>query len=203
MHLKKQDVCDIVFLTRMKRINERTTMNDLQSRTIQVLIYSLLVLWILPLNGWAAAPNAEENPADSPPTLYVAGDSTASNGAENGWGSHLQKFFDPEQLSVINRARGGRSSRTFVTEGLWDGILENLRAGDTVIIQFGHNDAGAINDDRRARGSIPSLGEETQEIDNQMTGRHEVVHTFGWYMRKMINETKFSVPVIKEIISYI
>jgi lysophospholipase L1-like esterase len=139
----------------------------------------------------------------STPTLYIAGDSTASNGAENGWGSHLHKFFDPARLTVDNRARAGRSSRTFITEGLWNGILENLKAGDTAIIQFGHNDAGSINDNRRARGSIPTLGEETLEIDNQVTGRHEVVHTFGWYMRKMIAETqaKGATPIVMSMTS--
>jgi lysophospholipase L1-like esterase len=65
-----------------------------------------------------------------------------------------------------------------------------MKKGDFVLIQFGHNDAGAINDDSRARGSLPGLGEETQEIDNLLTKKHEVVHTFGWYMRKMIAETK-------------
>jgi len=132
------------------------------------------------------------------PTIFVAGDSTASNGAENGWGSHLQKFFDPLRLTVVNRARGGRSSRTFVTEGLWDGIVAELEAGDTVLIQFGHNDGGPVNDDYRARGSIRSLGEETEEIDNRVTGKHETVRTFGWYLRKMIREAreKGAAPVI-------
>ncbi|MCI0552625.1 MAG: hypothetical protein L0287_16870, partial [Anaerolineae bacterium] len=124
------------------------------------------------------------------PALFIAGNSTAKNGDGNGWGSHLQKFFDKEKLLVDNRARAGRSSRTFITEGLWEGIIDDLEEGDYVLIQFGHNDAGAINDNRRARGSIPSLGEETQEIDNLVTGQHEVVHTFGWYMRKIIAQTK-------------
>lgn len=132
------------------------------------------------------------------PTLYIAGDSTSSNGSQNGWGSHLQKFFNPDQLKIVNRARGGRSSRTFVTEGLWDAVRDDLKPGDTVLIQFGHNDAGPINDDRRARGSIRSLGEETEEIDNQVTRQREVVHTFGWYMRKMIAETqaKGATPIV-------
>jgi len=132
------------------------------------------------------------------PSLFIAGDSTASNGAENGWGSHLQKFFDPTRLTVVNRARGGRSSRTFVTEGLWDGIVTDLKAGDIVLIQFGHNDGGPINDKYRARGSIRSLGEETEEIDNLVTGKHEVIHTYGWYLRKMIKETrdKGATPII-------
>jgi rhamnogalacturonan acetylesterase len=95
-----------------------------------------------------------------------------------------------QNLIVDNRARVERSSRTFITQGLWDRLLTDLKQGDYVIIQFGHNDAGVINDDRRARGCIPALGDETKEIDNKVTGKHEVVHTFGWYMRKMINETK-------------
>lgn len=132
------------------------------------------------------------------PALFVAGNSTAKNGIDLGWGSHLQKFFDLNKLRVVNRARAGRSSRTFITEGLWDGIKGKLKEGDYVLIEFGHNDAGAINDDRRARGSIPGLGDETQEIDNLVTGKREVVHTFGWYMRKMLMETreKGAIPII-------
>jgi lysophospholipase L1-like esterase len=93
-------------------------------------------------------------------------------------------------MKVENLARGGRSSRTFVTEGLWDQLIARAKRGDIVLIQFGHNDAGAINDNRRARGSLRGLGDETEEIDNLLTGKHEVVHTYGWYMRKMIAETK-------------
>jgi lysophospholipase L1-like esterase len=132
------------------------------------------------------------------PTLYIAGNSTAKNGAVNGWGSHLQKYFDPARLTVDNRARGGRSSRTFITEGMWGALHDDLKPGDYVLIEFGHNDAGKINDKRRARGSIPSNGDETEEIDNLQTGKHEVVHTFGWYMRKMINETKAkgAIPIV-------
>ncbi|MCA9735214.1 rhamnogalacturonan acetylesterase [candidate division KSB1 bacterium] len=129
-------------------------------------------------------------PASRRPTLFIAGNSTAKNGDENGWGSHLQKYFDKDKLVVENRAKAGRSSRTFITEDRWAGILQNIKPWDYVLIQFGHNDAGKINDPQRARGSLPTLGEETQEIDNEMTCKHEVVHTFGWYMRKMIYETK-------------
>src|SRR5205085_6480305 len=79
---------------------------------------------------------------------------------------------------------------TFTTEGLWDKVLSEMKRGDFVLIQFGHNDAGAINDATRARGSLPGTAEETQEIDNLLTKKHEVVHTYGWYMRKMIADTK-------------
>ena len=99
-------------------------------------------------------------------------------------------YFDTTKVNVANRARGGRSSRTFVTEGLWDQLLAGVKPGDIVLIQFGHNDAGAVNDASRARGSLRGTGEETEEIDNLMTKKHEVVHTFGWYINKMIADTK-------------
>ena len=84
------------------------------------------------------------------PQLFVAGDSTASFYNANpknqqGWGAVLQPLFDESKLRVVDVARGGRSSRTFITEGHWDRMLADVRAGDFVIIQFGHNDSGAIN----------------------------------------------------------
>jgi lysophospholipase L1-like esterase len=126
------------------------------------------------------------------PTIFVVGDSTANNHANGGlgWGDPFIAYFDPNKVNVLNRARGGRSSRTFVTEGLWDKVLAEMKKGDLVLIQFGHNDAGAINDATRARGSLPGSGGETQEIDNLLTKQHEIVHTFGWYMRKMVGEAK-------------
>ncbi len=126
------------------------------------------------------------------PTLFVVGDSTANNNANGGrgWGDPFMAYFDPAKINVLNRARGGRSSRTYLTEGLWDKVMADVKSGDNVLIQFGHNDAGAVNDDSRARGSLPGTGDETQEIDNLLTKKHKVVHTFGWYMRKFIVETK-------------
>jgi lysophospholipase L1-like esterase len=137
---------------------------------------------------------------DRIPTIYIAGDSTAANGVEGarGWGRHLHRFFDPSKVRVENRARGGRSSRTFFTEGLWEELRSQLRAGDVVLIQFGHNDGGKINDPRRARGSLPGLGDERREIDNQQSHQHEVVHTFGWYLERMISDTREqgAIPIL-------
>jgi lysophospholipase L1-like esterase len=133
-------------------------------------------------------------------TIFVVGDSTANNHANGGlgWGDPFITYFDATKVNVLNRARAGRSSRTFITEGLWDKVLSEMKRGDFVLIQFGHNDAGKINDETRARGSLPGTGEETQEIDNLLTKKHEVVHTYGWYMRRMIAETKAkgAVPIV-------
>ncbi|MEI6051711.1 MAG: rhamnogalacturonan acetylesterase [Opitutaceae bacterium] len=134
------------------------------------------------------------------PTLFIAGDSTAAKGppTATGWGVPFTAYFDAAKINVVNAARGGRSSRTFITEGLWDQLLAQVKTGDTVLIQFGHNDAGAINDASRARGSIRSLGEETEQIDNLLTKKSELVHSFGWYVRKMIAEVraKKATPVL-------
>jgi lysophospholipase L1-like esterase len=125
--------------------------------------------------------------------LFIAGNSTAARGAgelQQGWGVPFAAYFDTTKVNVVNRARGGRSSRTFVSEGLWERLAADLKPGDVVLIEFGHNDGGAVNDTLRARGSLPGLGDDSVAIDNLITKRHEVVHTFGWYMRKMIAETK-------------
>jgi lysophospholipase L1-like esterase len=97
-----------------------------------------------------------------------------------------------------NSALGGTSSRTYQTKGLWEEVLKELKKGDFVLMQFGHNDGGAINDDSRARGTIKGVGEETEEIDNLITKQHEVVHSYGWYLRKMVREAKAkgATPII-------
>jgi len=138
------------------------------------------------------------------PTLFLVGDSTMKVGTpgQRGWGEDMAPFFDPQKINVVNEAIGGRSSRTFQTEGRWDGVLAMMKKGDYVVIQFGHNDSGAINDNFRARASIPGVGEETQEIDNMLTHKHEVVHSFGWYMRKYANDVKAkgATPIIMSLV---
>jgi lysophospholipase L1-like esterase len=138
------------------------------------------------------------------PALYLVGDSTMKVGTpgQRGWGEEMDAFFDPHKINVVNEAIGGRSSRTFQAEGRWDSVLAMIQKGDFVIIQFGHNDGGPINDNFRARGSIPGVGEETQEIDNMLTHKHEVVHSFGWYMRKYANDVKAkgATPIIMSLV---
>src|SRR5262249_44023918 len=80
------------------------------------------------------------------PTLYIIGDSTVNNSTKDqmGWGTVIPDFFDTSKIRIENRARGGRSSRTYLTEGLWDQILAEIKPGDFVLMQFGHNDGGAV-----------------------------------------------------------
>jgi len=82
----------------------------------------------------------------APVRVFIAGDSTAAEyGPERapqaGWGQALQSYLDPARFEVRNHARGGRSTRSFIAEGRLDAIAAELRAGDILLIQFGHNDA--------------------------------------------------------------
>jgi rhamnogalacturonan acetylesterase len=132
--------------------------------------------------------------ADEPhlPTLFIVGDSTVKNGTkgQQGWGDPIAALFDKTKIKVENHAIGGRSSRTFQTEGRWDKILAAAQPGDFVLIQMGHNDGGPLDDTHRARGSIRGTGDETKEIDNPITKMKEVVHTYGWYMRKYVADAR-------------
>ena len=142
------------------------------------------------------------------PTVWLIGDSTVKNGTGKGagglwgWGDYLYNQLDTTKIAIRNCALGGRSSRTFISEGLWDKVLVKVKPGDYVIMQFGHNDAGAVNDSSRARGTIRGTGNETEEIDNIITKKHEIVHSFGWYIRKYIDNSKAkgAVPIVCSLI---
>lgn len=111
--------------------------------------------------------------------VMIAGDSTvstwASDRAERGWGQMIPDYFD-ERVRVDNRAVPGRSTKTFISEGDWEKLLESLASGDYVLIQFGHNDSHDPSspeatdpfgdyqeflmkyiDDARSKGAIPIL----------------------------------------------
>jgi lysophospholipase L1-like esterase len=135
---------------------------------------------------------AAQEPAKRMPTLFIVGDSTVKTGTkgQQGWGDPIAALFDKAKIKVENHAIGGRSSRTFQTEGRWDKLLAKAQPGDFVLVQMGHNDGGPLDDSARARGTLRGTGEETREIDNPITMKKEVVHTYGWYMRKYVTDAK-------------
>ncbi|MCI1648899.1 MAG: GDSL-type esterase/lipase family protein, partial [Bacteroides sp.] len=106
-----------------------------------------------------------------------------------GWGSFLEQFLDTTKLSVENWALGGRSSRTYFTEGLWDKVLPAIKKGDYLLIDFGHNDGGPYNTGR-ARASIKGTGNDTLNVVMERDGSHETIHTYGYYIRKYIRQAK-------------
>jgi lysophospholipase L1-like esterase len=129
------------------------------------------------------------------PVIFTVGDSTMKNGRDNGsnkqwgWGHFFGDYFDTTKVSVENHALGGRSSRSFITEGLWNKVLSAVRPGDYVLIQFGHNDGGPLNTGR-ARASLHGNGDNDTTVVMEATGKPETVHSFGWYMRKYASDVK-------------
>ena len=88
-----------------------------------------------------------------PVAVHLAGDSTMAakrpeKRPETGWGEFLQAAFDSARVRVVNHAQNGRSTRTFIAEGRWQAIVDSLRPGDWVLIQFGHNDQSKEKVDR-------------------------------------------------------
>lgn len=81
------------------------------------------------------------------PTLYLAGDSTmaatgANDGATAGWGKYIPNYLT---IAVVNNAIGGRSARSFTREGRFTAMAANVKSGDYVVIEFGHNDGGSLS----------------------------------------------------------
>jgi len=135
-------------------------------------------------------------------TIWLIGDSTISIKEhkyypETGWGMPFVNFFD-STVVVDNRAKNGRSTRTFLTEGLWKPIEENLKDGDYVLIQFGHNDE--VNTKKsyttelefvanlklyikesRVKGAIPVLitpaARRNFDTNGKVVGTHEIYAT--------------------------
>jgi lysophospholipase L1-like esterase len=130
------------------------------------------------------------------PTLWLIGDSTVRNGTtgdngptgEWGWGAPITAFFDLGKINVVNRAFGGTSSRTFYNGFFWKNLQPQIKKGDFVIMQFGANDNGGA----KGKGALSGIGDDTQ-----MNGT-ETVHSFGWYMKQFVAETKTlgATPII-------
>lgn len=91
-------------------------------------------------------------------TVFTIGDSTMANKSydkgrkERGWAMVLQSYFD-DGIKVDNHAVNGRSSKSFINEGRWDAVLQKLKPGDYVFIQFGHNDEKPKEDRHTDPGS--------------------------------------------------
>ncbi len=91
-------------------------------------------------------------PNNSKTKVFLAGDSTMSikldtKRPETGWGEKLGLFFNKD-VEIVNLAKNGRSTRTFIEEGRWERLIDSLKADDYVFIQFGHNDQSKQKVDR-------------------------------------------------------
>ena len=129
------------------------------------------------------------------PVLFLVGNSTMRNGTKGdgsngqwGWGYYASQYFNGNKITVENQALGGMSTRTFYRK-LWPDVRKALRPGDWVIISIGHNDNGPF-DSGRARAVIPGTSDDSLAVTIKETGEHEVVYSYGGYLRRYIAECR-------------
>lgn len=151
--------------------------------------------------GRAAVPRVGPvHPGFNPalPTLWLVGDSTVKNGADRGsdglwgWGNPIAHHFDRTRINVENQALGGTSSRSFIETGLWENVRKQIKPGDFVALQFGHNDG---------RSSAKGNGDETESRPGR-NGAAEQAHSYGWYVRQYIADAKAAgaTPIVCSLI---
>ena len=138
------------------------------------------------------------------PVVFITGDSTVKNTDRDstgmwGWGSQADRIFDPQKITWVNCAQAGRSLRTYLREGRWEKVYNDLQPGDFVLIQFGHNDIGELHKGKH-RGDIPGVADTScvSRVTLKDEAYNEVVYSFGWYLRKFIDDCrqKGATPVI-------
>ncbi len=172
------------------------------------IVIATIVVILFVLVGWSFK---------SPVSIYLIGDSTMADkpiidNPERGWGQMFPLFFD-ENTTVENRARNGRSTKSFIDEGRWADVDEKLKPGDYVFIQFGHNDEKIADTTRyaaphttfknnliymvnqsREKGAIPVLLTPVQRRKFDDAGR--LVDTHGDYpavVREVAMEKRVSL----------
>ena len=156
------------------------------------------------------------------PVVFITGDSTVKNNDKDpdgmwGWGAVANTVFDETKIDIVNAAMAGRSCRSYMNEGRWDRVYNSLKPGDFVLIQFGHNDISPI-DKPKYRGAIATAKDtchvyqmkaakedlsKQNVIDqklksNTQVGSYEVVYSFGWYLKKFIQDVreKGATPIL-------
>ena len=134
---------------------------------------------LLLLLALVACPLAAQNEALR---LHLAGDSTLAEKLpekrpETGWGEPVAALFAPGSVQVVNHARNGRSTRTFIEEGRWQALLDSATPGDYVFLQFGHNDASEHKPDRYT--PLPQYRENLRRfvVEARAAGLHPLLLT--------------------------
>lgn len=135
------------------------------------------------------------------PMVFLAGDSTCKNGQGNGsngqwgWGSFFSEYLT-DGVVVENDAVGGLSSRTFYDNN-WAGVRDQIKEGDYVLINLGHNDMAPLGTGR-ARGTLNGTDSTPQSVVMEKNGMSVDVYSYGWYIRSMVRQTKMrgGIPIV-------
>lgn len=130
--------------------------------------------------------------AGDPITLYLVGDSTMADkptpekNPERGWGQLLPQFFD-DGVRVRNFAVNGRSTKSFIDEGKWDAVIAEVRAGDYVFIEFGHNDE-KTDDPKRYTNPYTGYRRNLERFVLETRARHATPVLFTPIVRRHFND---------------
>lgn len=135
------------------------------------------------------------------PMVFLAGDSTCRNGrgtgdrGQWGWGSFFAEYMSGDVV-VENDAVGGLSSRTFFNNN-WGRLRDEIKEGDYVLIQFGHNDTSPLNTGR-ARGTLKGTSDKPERVVMEKDGSQEDVYSYGYYIRNMVRQTELrgGIPIV-------
>lgn len=125
-------------------------------------------------------------------TIYTIGDSTMAdkkdpeNNPEHGWAQVLPNYFK-DNVTIINKAVNGRSSRSFITEGRWDAIYKKLEPGNYVFIQFGHNDQ-KVKDPSRYTNPHTAYRYNLIKFINESREKGAIPILFSSIVRRNFNE---------------
>ncbi len=143
-------------------------------------------------------------PVDQPLTIYTIGDSTMANKKqevfpETGWGQVLDQYFN-ETVIINNHAVNGRSTKSFIDEGRWKVVVDSLKAGDYVFIQFGHNDQ-KIKDSTRYTVPFESYADNLKKFITESREKGAVPILFTSIVRRKfgddrkLNDTHGDYPI--------
>ena len=176
-------------------LNTRSAAEGLWESTNPQLLPLQQMMQNVPLRTWKV------DRSNGKPVVFFTGDSTVKNFDKEddgmwGWASQAQTVFDESKITLVNAGRAGRSTRTFINEGLWEAVYNSLQPGDFVTIEFGHNDICPITD-KKARGVIAEA-KDTCHVYKMDNGTFELVYSFGWYLKKMIDDVreKGATPIL-------
>lgn len=137
--------------------------------------------------------------------IFMAGDSTMSIKdtkayPETGWGMPFVYFWD-STVTVVNRAKNGRSTKTFISEGLWKSIYDEAAPGDYVFIQFGHNDEAKEKGERYATPDTFRMNLTRMVTDTRAKGATPVL--FTPVSRRKFDTTGTALETHKEYSAYV
>lgn len=140
--------------------------------------------------------------AQQKPTLFLIGDSTMANkenpdkNPEHGWGQVLPQFLT-NGIEIQNHAVNGRSSKSFRTEGRWDQVEKQLKKGDFVIIQFGHNDQ-KIKDSTKFTNPYTQYRANLERYVNEARAKGATPVLMTSIVRRNFNENGVLIDTHKE-----